>query len=130
MFSNNHNANLPIHTQINKKKNSIFTSASKCSKYNSDTDEKTAPSENETALWKDFPDSCTEIRSFYRIKKAIGKGSYGKVYLVKSKIDAHEYAIKRINRRKGNLLSSLTNIFIVEFKFSPTFAIRIFIKLG
>jgi hypothetical protein len=107
MFSINDTAHIPICTEKNKKKISIFTSPSKCSKSNSDTTEKTDTSENDTALWKEFPESCTELRSLYHIKKIIGKGSYGNVYLVKSKIDAHEYAIKRINRRKGNPLSTI-----------------------
>lgn len=37
----------------------------------------------------------------YKIKKCLGKGSYGFVYQVKSKIDKNTYAIKVINKKKG-----------------------------
>lgn len=37
----------------------------------------------------------------YKIKKCLGKGSYGFVYQAKSKIDKDTYAIKVINKKKG-----------------------------
>jgi len=111
--SGNNNQWLAISTKKGNKKNSIFSSPSKYSPSDSDSTPKTDSNENETVSCKYFPESCTKLRSLYHIKKVIGKGSYGKVYLVKSKIDSHQYAIKTISRRKGTKVAMLNEVEIL-----------------
>ena len=88
-------------------------------KKTSPTDENLSSSDNrsdehnrkKSGYYNIYMNCFDSLSSAYKIISCIGKGSYGFVYKVKSRVDKNIYAIKVIAKKKGNHFTIFLNFF-------------------